>query len=128
MPPVIASLFHVDVLPGALQHNHVFHDWTAFYSFINDLFQFKYVATYPGTILSNEDTALRVFNTVYQGLLRKAAKDHAVNCPDLGAGNHRDHQFRHTAHVDRDAIPLLDAHALENVGELVDLLRQPVIT
>ncbi len=69
----------------------------------------------------DEDLGLGVVDAVAQGLGAEAAEDDRVDGADAGAGQHGDDGLRHHRHVDGDAVALLDAEALQGVGEQVDL-------
>ena len=70
----------------------------------------------------DQDLAGGVDDAVGQRVGAEAAEDDRVDRADAGAGQHGDGQFLDHRHVDRDAVALLDAAALEHVGELADLL------
>ena len=68
--------------------------------------------------------ALCVVDAIAQRLGAEAAEHHAVDRADARARQHRDGQLRDERQVDRDAIALLHAERLEDVGELADLAVQ----
>ena len=72
----------------------------------------------------DEQPCLRVVDAIAQRLGAEAAEDDAVDGADAGAGEHRDRQLGHERHVERDAIALLDAERLQDVGELADLAME----
>lgn len=51
-----------------------------------------------------------------------------MNCTYPGTGQHRGHQFDGDGHIDGYPVTLLDALALEDVGELAHLLPQIGVT
>ena len=122
--PVIAARLHRDVVASALDHNHrIDHRRTA-NSFIDRVFELDDFAAQPGAIAGNQDAALGVFDAVGQGLFGKTAIDDAVRRADFGAGQHGNRNFRHAPHINRHAVALLQTHAAQYVGELVDFLPQ----
>ena len=70
---------------------------------------------------------LRVVDAIDQRVRRESAEDDRVRRADAGAGQHGDGQLRRHAHVDRDAVALLDAERLQHVGELLHFAMQLLI-
>ena len=125
--PVVAAGFHVDLLAGALDHDHVLDDGRAVDRFVGHLLEVDRLAAQPGAVGRDQHSALRVLDAVGQGLFAKAAVDHGVHRAELGAGEHRDHQLGDAAHVDRHPVAFVHAHAAQDVGELVGLAIEPQV-
>ena len=124
---MIAPLLHLDVVPGSFDHDHRFHHRRTLHGFVNRVLERNDLAAQPGAVAGDKDLALRVFDAAGQCLLGKAAIDHAMRRADFGASQHGDGDFRHTSHVDGDAIAFCHTHAAQHVGKFVDFLPQPPI-
>ena len=61
-----------------------------------------------------------VVDAVGDGVGGESAKDDVVDGADAGAGEEGDGELGAHAHVDGDAVALLDAEGFEDVGELLD--------
>ena len=68
----------------------------------------------------DEQPGLLVVDAIAQRLGAEAAEHDAVHRADARAGEHRDGQLGDERQVDGDAIALLDAERLQDVGELAD--------
>src|SRR5580692_161612 len=66
-------------------------------------------------------------DAVDQGVRRKSAEDHGMRRSDAGAGQHRDWELWSHAHVDGDAVTLLDSERLQGIGELLYFAMQLLI-
>ncbi len=64
-------------------------------------------------------TQLGVVDAIGDGVGGESAEDDGVNRADARAGKQRDGQLRRHAHINGDAIALLDAECLEGIGELL---------
>ena len=62
-----------------------------------------------------------VVDAVAEAVGAEAAEDDRVDRPDPRAGQHGHGQLQHHAQVDAHAVALLNAHALQHVGELARL-------
>ncbi len=119
--PQVTARLHVHVLTGALDHDHGLHGWRALKRLVHDVLQRHDVAAQPRAVGGDGDRTLAVLDPPVQRLDRKAAVNHGVHRADLGAGQHRDHDLRDAAHVDRDAIAFFDAHRAQHAGEAAHL-------
>ena len=57
----------------------------------------------------------------------EAAEHHRMNGADAGAGEHRDHRFRHHRHIENDAVALADAEVAQHAAEHLRLGEQAMI-
>ncbi len=69
----------------------------------------------------DEQRRLRVVDAIAQRLGAEAAEDDAVDGADARAREHRDRELGHERQVERDAVALLHAERLQDVGELAHL-------
>ena len=75
-------------------------------------------------VAGDQEAAVAVDDAVGDGRGREAAEDHRMNSADAGAGEHRDRQLRHHAHVDGHDVALLHAEAPQRVGAAGGLREQ----
>ena len=75
----------------------------------------------------DQHLGLAVLDPPGEGLGAEAAEDDRVRGADPGTGQRRDDQLGDHRHVDRHDVALLDAQALEHVGELADLAEQVLV-
>ena len=94
--------------------------------FVGDALELDDLAVEKGAVAGDDDARLRVLDPAVQRLGREAAVHDRMDGADLGAGQHRDRQLGHAAHVDGDPVALLDAERLQHAGELADLAVEGV--
>ncbi len=70
----------------------------------------------PSAVGGDTDLRFGIVDPIGQRLRREAAEHHRMDRADPRAREHRDRRLGHHRHVDRDAVALLDAQALERVG------------
>ncbi len=127
VPPDVAPLAHLHLGAGAPEH-HAMHDRGASLERLVDVGLERYLlSAAPSAVGRDAHLGLGIIDTVDQRLGRKAAEDHRMDRADTSARQHRDHRLGHQRHVDRDAIALLHAEALERVGRARDLARQHLV-
>ena len=66
--------------------------------------------------LGQDHAAVGVEHAVGDGLGREPAEDDRVDRPNARAGQHRDRDLGRHAHVDGDAVTLLDAEGAQHIG------------
>ena len=101
----------------ALDDDDVFDRRRVGQRLVGDLFQWHDLSASISAISSDEQPRLRVVDAIAQRFGAEPAEDDAVDGADARAGEHRDGQLGHERHVDGDAIALLDAERLQNVGK-----------
>ncbi len=72
----------------------------------------------------DDHAAVGVQDPVFQRLGRKAPEYDRMHGSDARAGEHCDYRLGNHGHVDANAIALLDAAALQGIGQAADLLVQ----
>ncbi len=121
-PPDVAALGHRHVVPGALEHDHVFHGVaTVVERFVGGCLEFDDLTAPVTTVRGNHEPGARVPDTVAQRICGEAAEHDRMGRPDPCAGLHGDDGFRHHRHVDHDAITRHDAEAFHRVAETANV-------
>ena len=85
------------------------------------------LAAAPAAVGGDDELGLAVVDAVRDRLGAEAAEDHRVHRADARAGEHGDGGLGDHRHVDRDAVALLDAEVLEDVGEAADLAMELLV-
>ncbi len=91
---------------------------------VGDALERQDLAAAVAAVGRDQDGGRRVLDPVPERLGREAAEDHRVHGTDPRAGQHRDRGLRYHREVDRDAVALPDAEALQRVGRPADFTRQ----
>ena len=125
--PQVAARLHVNLLPGALDHDHGLDRRRALERLVHDLLERHDIAAQPRAVRRDGDLALAVLDAPVQRLDRKAAVHHRMHRADLGASQHGDHDLRDAAHVDRHAVALVDAHGAQHAGEAAHFALELVV-
>ncbi len=125
--PVVPAGLHGHVMPGAFEHDDVFHRAGALDGLVEDALQFHHLAVHVAAVAGDGHVRLAVLDPSVQRFHGEAAVDDRMNRADLGTGKHGDRQLRHAAHVDRYPIALLHPHAAQDVGELAYLPVERVV-
>src|SRR5690606_13842764 len=84
-------------------------------------------AAAPAAVGGDDHLSLAVVDAVLDRLGAEAAENNGVRSAEARAGQHRHDRLADHRHVDRDAIAAADAHALEDVRELADLVVQLLV-
>src|SRR5205814_2255600 len=95
--------------------------------FVNCRLQFHFRTAPVSAICRHNKLTARVVDAIYQCSGREAAEDDRVCCAEPRAGEHRNRQFRYERHVERNAVALLNARALQNIYEATDLSMQLLV-
>ena len=95
--------------------------------FVDDLLEVNLRTATVRRVLSDNGDACGVVDAVDDGMCGKTAEDDRVHRADAGAGEQSDRKLGAHAHVDGDTIALLDAEALQHVGEALYLRMQVAI-
>jgi hypothetical protein len=88
---------------------------------VDDGLEGHHLAAAPRAVAGDDEGGLGVVDAVAHGLRREAAEDHRVRRADAGAGEHRDGDLGHHAHVDRHAVAGAHAELAQHVGEAAHL-------
>ncbi len=123
VPPDVATVRHLDVVAGALQHQDLLDRGTLRDRGVGGLLQRHDAAAPPGAVTGDEHLGSGVLDAVAQRVGREPAEHHRVRGADAGAREQRHRQLRHHPQVDVDPVALLHAEGLERVGELRDVVR-----
>jgi len=121
VPPVIAALDHLDRRAGAPIDDDVLHGGAGGHSLVDCRLELDFVAAAVAGVLCEDGDAAGVSDAVGDGVGGESAEDDRVNGADARAGKQRDGELGRHAHVDGDAIALLDAERLERAGKFLDL-------
>ena len=132
MPPEVAAFDHRDgslsagcaLDRAALIDDDGAHGRTLGQSLVDDQFKLDLGAAAVADVLRHDDGALRVVDTIDDGLRSESAKDDGVHRADAGAGEQRNGELGRHAHVDGHAIAFAHAERFEHIGEALDLVEQ----
>ncbi len=108
-PPVVASRFHVHILSGALQHDHVFQRGNLFSGFIGNGFHFNRFAAPKGTIRREERFRICIHHARDNGARAIARKKRENNSTDLGNGKQGNDDLWGHRHEDANGIAFAQA-------------------
>ena len=71
----------------------------------------------PRAVAGQDHRAVRIVHPIHDRTGAEAAEDHGVRRPYPGAGQHRDRDLGHHAHVDRHDVALAHAERLQHIAE-----------
>ena len=108
---------------GAAVDDDVLDGGAGGHGLVDGALELDLVAAAVAGVLGDDGDAAGVVDAVGDGVGGESAEDDGVDGADAGAGEQRDGQFRGHAHVDGDAVALLNAERLEGVGEFLHLER-----
>ena len=128
MPPMVAAAIERLRRASSLVYHHMLHRRALRHGLIHRRFQLHFRPAPVGSILRDHQRRLRVGNTIDKCVGRKSAENHRVRCSDARASQHGDGKGGAHPHVDGDAVALLNAQRLQNVGELTNLDQQLLIS
>ena len=94
---------------------------TSGHRLVNRPLELDQVAAAVARVLGEDGNAAGVGDAVGDGVGGESAEDDGVDGADTRAGEQRDGQLGRHAHVDGDAVALLNAEGLEGVGEALDI-------
>ena len=120
VPPEVAARGERDVLTGAPDDHDLLHI-AALEGFVDGGLERVGLAAAEAAVGGDHQLRPGVVDAVAQRLGGEAAEDDAVGRADPRAGQHRHGQLGNHRHVERHAVALRDAEALQHVGELADL-------
>ena len=132
VPPQVATVGPRGVLAGALDRQHVLDRLArpgggglavAAERLVHEGLQGEVGAAPVAAVGRDDELGLGVVDALAQALRAEAAEDDRVNRADARAGEHRDDGLGDLRQVDRDAVALADAEALQPVGGLLDALE-----
>lgn len=119
VPRVVAASRPVDGIFRAMQDDAVLDRvilrGEQMNRFVDVLLQRHDLSASPRAVAGDDDARLRVEYAVDDRRCREPAENHAVCGADAGAREHRDGEFRHHAHVERDDVALLHAERFQRV-------------
>lgn len=128
VPPLVAPCRPRNFLSGSLQYQNVLNEGTILERSINNSLGGDRLASALALVGGDDDTAFAVLDSVTQGLGGKAGEDHRVDGADSSAGKEGGHRLPVHGKVDRDGVALLDAEALEDVGDTADFCEEFAIS
>ncbi len=121
---VIAALVERDVGLGVAEHQDLDVGRAPLERFVGIALERDVAPAALAAIGGDHELAGAVVDPVGQAVGREAAEHHRVDGADPRAGEHGEGGLGDHRHVDRDPVALLDAQALQDVGEPADLLVQ----
>ena len=92
--------------------------------FVDVLLERHDLSASPRAVAGDDDARLRVEHAVDDRRRWEPAENHAVCGADAGAREHRDGEFRHHAHVERDDVALLHAERFQCVRAAANLFKE----
>ena len=116
---MIAAFDHVDGRAGALVDDDVLDGGAGGHGLVDGALELDLVAAAVAGVLGEDGDAGGVVDAVGDGVGGESAEDDGVDGADARAGEQGNGQLGRHAHVDGDAVALLDAERLEDVGELL---------
>ncbi len=125
--PDVATGVHLDLVADALEHEHFLDRLALLQRLIDILFELYDLPSTPSAVRGDTDLRFGVVDPIGQRLRREAAEHHRMNRADSRAREHRDRRLRHQRHIDRDAVAVLHAEALERVGASTDFVGEHLI-
>ena len=127
VPPHVAPLAHLDFVADALEHQHFLDRGRLLQRVIDVLFELDHLPAPPSAVGGDADLRFGVVDPIGQRLRRKAAEHHRMNRADSRAREHRNRSLRYQRHVDRDAVAVLDAEALESVTASANFVGEHLV-
>ena len=116
MPPNVAAFAHGDGAAGAAMHDHGADIRAVSEGCIGGAFKRHRLRSAQTFVGSDQHPAIRIEDAITHRLSAEAAEDHAVDRANTGTGQHRHRCLGNHRQVDRDAVALFDAPALEDIG------------
>jgi hypothetical protein len=132
MPPDVAALRHVHLVARAAKDDHLLDGLGDVLAgrvldeegVVHVLLERDDPAPAVAAVRGHDQLRAAVLDAVGDGLGAEPAEDDGVDRPDAGAREHGDGGLGHHGQVEDDAVALLDAVALEDVGEAANLAVQ----
>ena len=124
VPPVVAVGGHRDLPAGAADDHDVLDGGAVGQGLVDVRLERDLLPPPPAAVGGDDEFGPGVVVAVGDRLGAEPAEDDRVHRPQPRAGQHGDRQFGHHRHVQRDAVPLLDAQPLQHVGEPADFAVQ----
>ena len=121
VPPPVAALGHGHVGASAFVNQAVGDIRALLEGIVDDLFSADQLASTLALVAGNNNLALRIIDTIAQGVGRETSEDDRMHGADARAGQESDQSLGNHGEIDGYGIALLDAHLLEHVGGLADL-------
>ncbi len=127
VPPDVAALAHLDLVADALEHQYFSHRRTLLQRLIDVLLELDDLPAPPSAVRGDADLRFRVVDSIRQRLRRESAEHHRMNRADSRAREHRDRRLRHQRHVDRDAVAVLHAQALQRITASANFVGEHLV-
>ena len=122
--PDVAARRPVDLAAGAFDDQHVPHASRLLDSDVGIGFQRHLAPAAQALVGGDDDFGLRVRDTAGERVGGEAAEHDRMDRADARAGEHRVGRLGDHRQVDGDAVALLDAMKVQNVGEAVHLVGE----
>ena len=120
VPPVVAALFHGDVVFGTFYDDNVFYGRAVFECFVDGGFERDDTAASPSAVCGDDAIDFGIVNALDDGVCGESAKYDGVDGADACAGEHCDGKLGNHRHVDSDAVAFFDVECFESVCESTD--------
>ncbi len=95
--------------------------------FVDGGLELHFVAAAIRGVLSEDGDTLRIVDAIDDGVGGKSAEDDGVDGANASTGQNGNGEFRRHAHVDGDAIALLDSKAFQSIRKSLDLGKEIAI-
>ena len=118
----VAPGLPADIAAGVLDDDHVLDPLRLLEGDVDVGFQRHLPAASQTLVRRDDDLGLGVDNATRQSVRGEAAEHNRMNRADAGASEHRVGRLGNHGQIDGDAVALLDAVALQNVGEMSDMV------
>src|SRR5271154_2983291 len=120
MPPKITSLGPRNVSPSATENKNVPDVGTFLHRIVDDFLGANGFATTTSLVGSQDNTRVRIVDTIAQGFRRESCKDDGMEGAETNNCEEGDDCFWNHGHVDCDSIALFDTQFFEDIGQFAD--------
>ena len=125
--PDVAARRHVDLAAGAAHHDDLLVAGAALQRIVGVLLERHLPAAAQAFVGGDDQLGIGIVDAAGERIRAEAAEDDRMHGADAGAGQHGIGRFRDHRQVDGDAVALLDAVLLQNIGEAADMLMEFVV-
>src|SRR5262249_23592574 len=120
VPPEVAAVGPVDVLPGTTYDEHVAYVGALLERLVHRGLQGCRGTTAVAAVRGDHDAGVTVLDPVPQPRRGDPGEDHRVRCAEPCAGQHGHDGLGQHRHVDRDPVAGFHAEVRQRVGGLAD--------
>lgn len=124
VPPLVAALRPRDVFPSPLQNQDMLNERAVLERSVDDRLGGDSLAAALALVGGDHDAAFAILHTITQRLGGKAGEDYGVDGAYTGTGEECGDRLPVHGEVDGHGVTLLDAEALQDVGDAGDFGKQ----